>query len=106
MYLLLNVTVIVCEIAIFFIVYGCRTIIGFFFLLRNDTRPFLLYIGLALMHAPFYILPEFAGQSARGTHYGDALLEMDWTVENIVKAIREIGEEENTLIWVASNMAS
>lgn len=73
--------------------------------LRNNTRPFLLYVGLALMHAPFYILPEFVGKSSRGTPYGDALLEMDWTVENIVNAIRKIGEEENTLIWVASNMA-
>ncbi|KAJ8037730.1 Arylsulfatase G [Holothuria leucospilota] len=69
----------------------------------NNTRPFLLYVGLALMHAPFYILPEFVGKSSRGTHYGDALLEMDWTVENIVNTIREIGEEENTLIWVASD---
>lgn len=55
------------------------------------------------MHVPFFVMPEFAGKSARGDAYGDALLEMDWVIETIVKVIEDNDEAENTLIWVASD---
>ncbi|KAJ8037949.1 Arylsulfatase G [Holothuria leucospilota] len=68
---------------------------------RETTTPFLLYVGLQHTHTPFFIMPEFAGKSARGDAYGDALLEMDWVIETIVKVIEDNGEAESTLIWVA-----
>ncbi|KAJ8037946.1 Arylsulfatase G [Holothuria leucospilota] len=67
---------------------------------RETTTPFILYVGLQHMHVPFFIMPEFAGKSARGDAYGDALLEMDWVIDTIVKVIEDNGEAENTLIWV------
>ncbi|KAJ8037951.1 Arylsulfatase G [Holothuria leucospilota] len=68
---------------------------------RETTTPFILYVGLQHMHVPFFVMPEFAGKSARGDAYGDALLEMDWVIETIVKVIEDNDEAENTLIWVA-----
>lgn len=72
------------------------------FSFREISTPFLLYVGLQHMLAPFYRMPEFTGMSARGDPYGDALLEMDWVIKTIVNVVAENGEAERTLIWVAS----
>lgn len=72
------------------------------FSFREISTPFLLYVGLQHMLAPFYHMPAFTGMSARGDPYGDALLEMDWIIKTIVNVIAENGEAERTLIWVAS----
>ncbi|KAJ8038065.1 Arylsulfatase G [Holothuria leucospilota] len=70
---------------------------------KDGSKPFLLYVGLAHMHAPLFHMPEFEGKSASNSVYGDTLLEMDNTIKTIVEAIKESGEEENTLVWVVSD---
>ncbi|KAJ8038064.1 Arylsulfatase G [Holothuria leucospilota] len=70
---------------------------------KESTRPYLLYVGLAHMHVPLFHMPEFEGKSASNSVYGDTLLEMDNTVKTIVEAIKDSGEEDNTLVWVLSD---
>ncbi|KAJ8038068.1 Arylsulfatase G [Holothuria leucospilota] len=70
---------------------------------KDGSQPYLLYVALAHMHTPLFHMPEFEGKSASNSVYGDTLLEMDNTIKTIVEAIRESGEEANTLIWVASD---
>ncbi|KAJ8038063.1 Arylsulfatase G [Holothuria leucospilota] len=66
----------------------------------DGSKPFLLYVGLAHMHVPLFHMPEFEGRSQSNSVYGNTLLEMDHTVKTIVEAIKDSGEEENTLVWV------
>ncbi|KAJ8038062.1 Arylsulfatase G [Holothuria leucospilota] len=68
-----------------------------------SSNPYLLYVALAHMHVPLFHMPEFEGKSASNTVYGDTLMEMDNTIKTIVEAIKESGEEENTLVWVVSD---
>ena len=46
--------------------------------------------------------PAFAQSSRRG-EYGDAMTEMDWVVGQIVKQVRALGVDNNTLIIFASD---
>ncbi|KAJ8038060.1 Arylsulfatase G [Holothuria leucospilota] len=71
--------------------------------IKHGSKPFLLYTGLTHMHAPLFHMPEFEGQSQSNSLYGDTLLEMDSTIRTIVEAIKDSGEEENTLVWVVSD---
>ncbi|KAJ8037656.1 Arylsulfatase G [Holothuria leucospilota] len=70
---------------------------------RKDARPFLLYAALTHMHVPLSYMPEFKNKSNWRGVYGDTLLEMDNTIKDIVNAIKDAGEENNTLVWVAGD---
>jgi len=71
-----------------------------------SEKPFFLYIPLTAPHTPVYPRKEFLGKSKAGI-YGDFIQELDWTVGQIVSAIKEKGLEENTIIiFTADNGAS
>lgn len=62
---------------------------------------FLLYL-LQHTHYPQYAGPGAAGRSLRGP-FGDALLEFDSTVGNILAALEKMGVINNTLILFTSD---
>lgn len=68
---------------------------------HRDTT-FFLYVGTNDIHVPRYPHARFAGKSSMG-YRGDAILQFDWTVGEIVKALREQGLAENTLIVLTSD---
>lgn len=72
------------------------------FIHRNANRPFFLYVAHSMMHVPIFVSKEFAGKSGAGI-YGDAMLEVDWSVGEIMKALRELGLERNTLVVFTSD---
>lgn len=53
------------------------------------------------MHVPLLYMDHFKNKSLNKGIYGDTLLEMDDTVQTIVNAVKESGQEKNTLVWVA-----
>lgn len=53
------------------------------------------------MHVPLLYMDHFKNKSSNKGIYGDTLLEMDDTVQTIVSAVKESGQEKNTLVWVA-----
>jgi arylsulfatase len=55
-----------------------------------------------MMHVPVFRSKEFEGKSGQGV-YGDAVLEIDWSVGQVVKALEEKGILENTLIIFSSD---
>jgi arylsulfatase A len=65
-------------------------------------RPFFLYVAHRSPHLPNYIAPPFEGRSAGGL-YGDVIEELDWTVGELMKALRDIGADRNTLVLFASD---
>lgn len=68
----------------------------------NAARPFFLYLAHSMPHVPIYASPAFVGKSRRGL-YGDVLLELDWSVGEIVRKVRVAGLEANTLIVFSSD---
>ena len=68
-------------------------------------QPFFLYFPLSAPHKPVQPHPRFIGKSKLGL-YGDFVMQVDWTVGQVVKAIREAGIEKNTLLIFTSDNGS
>lgn len=64
---------------------------------RKADQPFFLFLAHSMMHVPIYVSDEFAGKSGAGI-YGDAVLEVDWSVGRIMETLRELGLDDNTLV--------
>jgi arylsulfatase len=69
---------------------------------QKENKPFFLYLAHNMMHVPIFCSDEFKGKSGQGL-YGDAVLEVDWSVGQVVKALEEQGLLENTLIIFSSD---
>jgi len=65
-------------------------------------RPFFLYLAHKDPHQPFFPSASFAGKSAAGP-YGDAVAEFDWSVGEVLRALRESSIAEHTLVIVTSD---
>lgn len=72
------------------------------FIEKNKDKPFFLYITHNMPHVPLYASPQFEGKSKRGL-YGDVIEEIDWSVGEVVKALKKNGLEENTLVIFTSD---
>lgn len=68
---------------------------------HKDTT-FFLYVGTNDIHVPRYPHSRFTGKSGMG-YRGDAILQFDWTVGEIMKALQKQGIAENTLIVLTSD---
>ncbi len=68
-------------------------------------QPFFLYFPLSAPHKPVQPHPRFIGKSKLGL-YGDFVMQVDWTVGQVMKAIREAGIEKNTLLIFTSDNGS
>lgn len=67
------------------------------FIERNKETPFFLYVPHSMVHVPLYVSPEFEGKSGAGL-FGDVVMEVDWSMGQIMKALRDNGLEEDTLV--------
>jgi len=68
---------------------------------KNSDDPLFLYFPASAIHRP--CLPTFTkGKSEAGLR-GDIVVELDWTVKEIVDALKENGEYENTLLIFTSD---
>src|SRR5439155_21723390 len=66
-------------------------------------RPFFLYLAHRSPHVPLEPPPEFLGRSAGG-RYGDVMEELDWSVGEVMKAVRERGTgERSTFVLFTSD---
>ncbi len=72
------------------------------FINRHKDEPFLLYVPHSMLHVPLFCSPEFEGKSGVGL-YGDVTLEVDWSVGEINKALKENGIEDNTIVIFSSD---
>ncbi|MBE9462798.1 sulfatase [Dyadobacter subterraneus] len=72
------------------------------FIDKNKDKPFFLYITHNMPHVPLYASPAFEGKSKRGL-YGDVIEEIDWSVGEVVKALKKNRLEENTLVVFTSD---
>ena len=72
------------------------------FIQRNKDKPFFLYVPHPQPHVPLFVSEKFKGKSERGL-YGDVIMEIDWSVGQIIKALQENGLEENTIVMFTSD---
>jgi len=68
----------------------------------NKDRSFFLYLAHNMPHAPVFASKEFQGKS-KGGRYGDVIEEIDWSVGQVMRAIKEAGIDEKTLIVFTSD---
>jgi arylsulfatase len=67
------------------------------FIKRSKDKPFFLYVPHTMPHTPLAVHPDFAGKSEHGL-YGDVIQELDWSVGEVMRTLRENGLEEKTMI--------
>lgn len=67
------------------------------FIEKNKDRPFFLYVPHSMPHVPLGVSDKFRGRSKQGM-YGDVIMEIDWSVGEILKALKRNGLEDNTLV--------
>lgn len=72
------------------------------FIRASKDRPFFLYFPHTFPHVPLFASDAFRGKSPRGL-YGDAVEEIDWSVGEILKALREEKIAERTLVVFTSD---
>lgn len=72
------------------------------FMRRSKDKPFFLYYAHTMPHVPIAVSPAFKGKSGVGL-YGDLMMEIDWSVGEIMKTLDEIGAAENTLVIFTSD---
>jgi arylsulfatase A len=67
------------------------------FIEKNKDKPFFLYLAHSMVHVPLYVSDKFKGKSSKGV-FGDVMMEVDWSVGQIVDTLKKNGLEDNT--WV------
>ena len=72
------------------------------FIERHRQRPFFLYFATHDIHVPRVPHPRFGGRSGMGPR-GDAILEFDWSVGEILAALDRLQLTEHTLVIVTSD---
>ena len=72
------------------------------FIRKNRKNPFFLYYANNFPHVPLYASDDFRGKSKRGL-YGDVVEELDWSVGQILKTLKELKLDKNTLVVFTSD---
>jgi arylsulfatase A-like enzyme len=72
------------------------------FIEENQQQPFFLFFSLTEPHVPRMPATPFKGKSGLGLR-GDAILQLDWTVGEIMKQLKYLGLEENTMVIFSSD---
>ncbi|MDI9877704.1 sulfatase [Flectobacillus sp. LFS242W] len=72
------------------------------FIKRNKNNPFFLYLPHSMPHVPINASPRFRGKSQQGL-YGDVIMEIDWSIGEVLKALKANGLDQNTLVIVTSD---
>lgn len=72
------------------------------FIDRNRKKPFFLYLAHPMPHVPLYVSDRFKGKSEAGL-YGDVMMELDWSIGEILKKLKKEKLDKNTLVIVTSD---
>jgi arylsulfatase A len=72
------------------------------FVHQNNDGPFFLYLAHTAVHFPHYPATEFVGKSKTGL-IGDWTLEVDWSVGQVLDAVRQLKLDEKTLVLFTSD---
>ncbi|HMJ88255.1 MAG TPA: sulfatase [Candidatus Acidoferrum sp.] len=68
----------------------------------NKSQPFFLYLAHNMPHVPIFVSDKFKGKSGRGL-YGDVIMEIDWSVGQVLDSLKRNGLDEKTLVVFTSD---
>ncbi len=69
---------------------------------EKPDKPFFLFHSLQAVHLPSFPGKDFQGKTEAGPH-GDFIYQFDFIVGEIMKKLKELGLDENTLVIVSSD---
>jgi arylsulfatase A-like enzyme len=72
------------------------------FIDRHKDKPFFLYVPHSMPHVPLHVSDKFDGKSGQGM-YGDVIAEIDWSVGQILDALKRSNLDDNTLVIFTSD---
>jgi arylsulfatase A-like enzyme len=72
------------------------------FIENNKSGPFFLYFATQDAHVPRVPGPRFVGKSGMGPR-GDAIIEFDWSVGEVLNTLKKLGLEKNTIVILSSD---
>jgi arylsulfatase A-like enzyme len=72
------------------------------FIEKNQARPFFLYVAHNMPHVPLHVSEKFQGKSERGL-YGDVIMEIDWSVGQILETLKRLHLDAQTLVIFTSD---
>jgi len=72
------------------------------FIEKNKGHPFFLYVPHSMVHVPLYVSAKFKGKSKAGL-FGDVMMEVDWSVGQILETLCKHKLEKNTLVIFTSD---
>jgi arylsulfatase len=72
------------------------------FINSHKEEPFFLYFPQSMVHIPLGVSEKFRGKSRQGL-YGDVMMEVDWSIGEVLKALKDNGLEKNTLVIFTSD---
>ena len=72
------------------------------FIERNKDNPFFLYVPHPMPHTPIAVSDKFKGKSGQG-RYGDVIMEIDWSVGQIMNKLKEHQLDKNTIFIFTSD---
>ncbi len=72
------------------------------FIENHKNERFFLYFPHSMVHIPLGVSEKFRGKSQQGL-YGDVMMEVDWSIGEIMRALERNGLEKNTLVIFTSD---
>jgi len=72
------------------------------FIKKNKNNPFFLYFAQPMPHVPLAVSAKFKDKSGAGL-FGDVMMEIDWSVGEIMKTLTANGLEKNTIVIFSSD---
>lgn len=72
------------------------------FIKKNRKDPFFLYFAHSMVHTPLAVSKKFQGKSKQG-RFGDVMMEVDWSVGEVMKTLDDLGLSQNTLVIFTSD---
>ncbi len=75
------------------------------FIESNQDKPFFVYLPHTAVHLPLFPGAPFQGKSKDGA-YGDWVEEVDWSTNEILKKLKELNIDRETLVWFTSDNGS
>lgn len=72
------------------------------FIHEHRSSPFFVYLAHTFPHVPLFASGKFKGHSRRGL-YGDVVEEVDWSVGQVLDALRQEGLDKNTFVFFTSD---
>lgn len=72
------------------------------FIQANKDKPFFMYFATNDVHVPRFPHERFRGKNPMGLR-GDAIVQFDWTVGQLLKTLDDLGIANNTIIILSSD---